>query len=115
MTIVSVEGAVCGFPAVISASRIDRDRMKVTVECGCETIGRWSRNLRDFDWRDSLRPDTGAGQLVREGMTISHAACPVTYAVRKAIEVEVGAALPRDIHIRFAAREEEPRNGCKET
>jgi len=111
MTIVSVEGAVCGFPAVISASRIDRDRMKVTVECGCETVGRWSRNLQDFDWRDSLRPDMGIAELVKGGELISHAACPVLFAVRKAIEVEVGAALPRDIHIRFTARKEEPRNG----
>ncbi|MBI4771144.1 MAG: hypothetical protein HY784_12220, partial [Chloroflexi bacterium] len=32
---------------------------------------------------------------------IRHTACPIPAAILKAIEVEVGIALPRDVHIQF--------------
>ena len=104
MTIVSVEGAACGFSAVIAASRINRDLMSVKVDSDCEIIERWSQGLLEFNWRESLRPDAGITQLVK-GEMISHAACPIPFAVRKAIEVEIGAARPQDIHITFVAHD----------
>jgi hypothetical protein len=104
LTIVSVEGAACGFSMVISASREDRDLMKVVVNGNCEIIEQWSQGLHVFNWRDSLRPDTKIAWIVR-GETIPHAACPVPFALRKAMEVEIGAARPQDIHITFLAHD----------
>jgi hypothetical protein len=106
VTILSVEGAACGYSAVISASKINRDLMNITVDCDCEIIARWSKGLLEFNWRDSLRPKTRIAQLVK-GETISHAACPVPLAVRKAIEVEIGAARPQDINITFVTHDQD--------
>ena len=110
VTIVSVEGAACGYSAVISASGRKRDLMNVTVDCDCEIIERWSRGLLEFNWRESLRPDPGIAQPVK-GEMIPHAACPIPLAVRKAIEVEIGAARPQDIHIKCVAHDEGRRDG----
>lgn len=110
VTIVSVEGAACGSSVVISASRRNRDLMNITVDCDCEIIKRWSQGLLEFNWRESLRPDSGIAQLVK-GEMIPHAACPIPLAVRKAIEVEIGAARPQDIHITFVAHDWGRRNG----
>jgi len=84
--------------------------MNITVDCDCEIIKQWSQGLLAFHCRDSLRPETEIARLVK-GETILHAACPVPLAVRKAIEVEIGAALPRDTHITFVAHDWDRQDG----
>ncbi len=64
VTMVSVEGAACNFSAMISASKINRDLMNITVDCDCGIIERWSQGLREFNWQDSFRSDTKIAQLV---------------------------------------------------
>jgi hypothetical protein len=55
VTMVSVEGATCGFSAVSSALKINHDLMNITVDCDCEII-----------LRDCLRPVMGIAQLEKE-------------------------------------------------
>lgn len=55
----------------------------------------------ELEWQDALEPLADSPVYKSALEHIKHPACPVLVAIVKAIEVEVGVALPRDVVIRF--------------
>ncbi len=101
MTKATVDAGICGFTALIEVIRLSSQTLRVVVTSDCEMVSKMGEELRDIDWHDALnqREDCLLYKSLQEH--IKHAACPVPIAILKAIEVEVGAALPRDVLIRF--------------
>ncbi len=74
--------------------------MTVEIRSDCEHIQKLAAGLTEVD---PLREITfrGAGPLTYELASehCAHAACPVPVGILKAIEVEAGLALPKDVTI----------------
>jgi hypothetical protein len=105
MTEVEVFAGVCGHSAVITATKLEDGRVQVVIDSECEQITAMNADLEHLQWK-------GKGHVVFKRMAESavyqsatrhlrHTACPVPAAILKAIEVEVGAALAKDVTIRF--------------
>ncbi len=105
MTRVEVFAGICGHSAVIEVTSVDAAHVKVTVHSECEQITAMNPDLEYIQWK-------GKGHQVFKRMTesavyqsaaqhIRHTACPIPAAILKAIEVEAGIALPKDVTITF--------------
>lgn len=101
MTRITVDAGICGFTTLIEVVTLSSQRVRVSVTSDCEMVSKMGEELRDIDWRDALKQQENCLLYKSLQQHIKHVACPVPIAVLKAIEVEVGAALPGDVVIRF--------------
>ena len=101
MTKVVVEAGICGFTATIEVTKVSAHKVRVVIVSECEMLSEMGSQLEELDWRDALRPQGNSPVCNAVFKHTEHAACPVPSAILKAIEVEVGMALPRDVSVRF--------------
>ena len=105
MTRVVVDAGICGLTTTVEVTKLSNRRAKVVIASGCEVVSEMGGQLQEVDWLDALRSAANSPVYSCAFQHIKHAACPVPSAILKAIEVEVGAALPRDVSIRFETPE----------
>ena len=101
MTKVVVDAGICGFTAIVEVVRLSQRRVRVTASSDCEMVSKLNSQLGELDWQDALRQLADSPVYNCASHHIKHPACPIPVAIVKAIEVEVGVALPRDAVIRF--------------
>lgn len=113
-TRVEVFAGVCGHSAVIEVSKVDDTHVQVVIHSECEQITDMNPDLARLQWK-------GKGHEVFKRMTdstvyqsaakhIRHTACPIPSAIIKAIEVETGVALPKDVAITFTSPPSQEKN-----
>ena len=106
-TRIEVYAGVCGHSAVIDVTKVDDTHVQVVITSACDEITAMNPDLAQVQWK-------GKGHEVFKRMTesavyqsaakhIRHTACPIPTAILKAIEVEVGVALPKDVTITFSS------------
>jgi len=101
MTRVVVEAGNCGFTATVEVTKLSARKVGVAVASECETLIEMGGQLEELDWPDALKPPGDSPVYNTAFKCIRHAACPVPTAILMAIEVEIGAAVPKDVSIRF--------------
>ena len=101
MTVVEVDAGCCGFTTKIEILKVDDQMVKAAVSSDCEMITAWGKELGSLDWGQCLRNSVDSPVFQCTSKHIGHVACPVSVALLKAMEVEVGVALPVDVAIRF--------------
>ena len=101
MTRVTVDAGVCGFITTVEVTRLSSQLVSVAIVSDCELVGKMGQELASINWQEALKPrvDSPVHKAAREHL--KHVACPVSVAILKAIEVEIGAALPKDVVLRF--------------
>ncbi len=103
MTKVKVDSGICGFSALIMAEK-DKDNNKkiyIFIDTECEMV---KKMLEDISTLDARAAFTGHlnNQVYRSAAKhIKHVACPVPAGILKAIEVESGVCLPKNVSIVF--------------
>jgi hypothetical protein len=105
MTRVVVDAGACGFTITVEVVRLSRRRVKVAIGGDCDMVNEMSSQLSELDWHAALRAPENSVVYQCASKHIRHAACPVPMAILKAIEVEVGITLPRDVVIQFEPKE----------
>jgi len=99
MATACIEAGICGFTTTVR-TRAEGATTKVEIESDCEHIKKLAVALTEVD---PFREITfrGEGPLTYEMARrhCAHAACPVPTGILKAIEVEAGLALPKDVTI----------------
>jgi hypothetical protein len=101
VTRVEVDAGICGFHTVITAERVSPHSLSITLNSDCRMVAACREPLQDLSWKSALRPREEGSVQSLMFRHIRHSGCPVISAVAKAVEVELGAALPADAHIRF--------------
>ena len=112
MSTAEVYAGVCGHSAIIEVTKVDDKHVQVVIHSACEQITAMNPDLARIQWK-------GKGHQVFKSMTesvvyqsaarhIRHTACPIPAAILKAIEVEVGIALPQDVTITFTNSRSNP-------
>jgi hypothetical protein len=107
---VKVDPGICGFPATIKVERASKDLVKVHIACGCDQVKRFGERVADLEWKRAFGPMCTTEVYKAASETLKHVTCPIPMALLKAVEAEIGAALPRDVTVRFiedSDREEE--------
>ena len=102
MTRVAVACGACGFQADIEVVRDGKRAVSLRLVSDCAAVTRWAAAAGRIDWRVALGRTAEALKFWQSALdTLEHRGCPVPVAVVKAIEVEIGAALPVDAAIHF--------------
>ncbi|MDP2917562.1 MAG: hypothetical protein Q8O16_06510 [Dehalococcoidia bacterium] len=101
MTRIIVDPGICGFKATVEVARQDRLKVKISIATECDMIKALGAELAELDWREALGKPSESPVYKCAFRHIKHTACPLPSAVLKAVEVEVGAALPRDVVFHF--------------
>ncbi len=101
MTAVQVDCGICGYHALVEVSGESKTHVRVSVQTECEMLSDAVVQVDGAEWREALSPRSPNSVHAVMFQVIKHAGCPVPTAVAKAIEVEVGVALPQDVNNRF--------------
>lgn len=102
MATARIDAGICGFTTTVRTAGEGRT-MKVTVESDCEHIRKLAAALTEVDpYREITFRGDGPVTLELARLHCAHAACPVPVGILKAIEVEAGLALPKDVTITVA-------------
>ncbi len=102
MTRVTVDAGACGYRATIEVEKVDRHTVRVRIDSACEEIAAMNPDLAELNWRRGVFCKIAASRVyLSAAQHVKHAACPIPSAILKAIEVEVGIALAKDVTIHF--------------
>ncbi|HSB88990.1 MAG TPA: hypothetical protein VLD63_03075 [Anaerolineales bacterium] len=108
MRSLEVQAGACGYTAKITIHKVDERHVRVEIESSCDQITAMSDDLACLQWKgkghEVFRPMNESAVYRSASAHIRHTACPIPSAILKAIEVEVGAALPQDVTIHFRPR-----------
>jgi hypothetical protein len=105
MTVLNVQAGACGCTARVTARKVDDRHVQVLIESDCEQVVAMNADLTQLQWKG--KGHEVFGRLLESAVYrsasdhIRHTACPVPSAILKAIEVEVGAAVPADVSFVF--------------
>jgi len=106
MRSLEVQAGACGYTAKITIHKVDERHVRVEIESGCDQITAMNTDLACLQWKgkghEVFRPMNDSAVYRSASARIRHTACPIPSAILKAIEVEVGAALARDVKINFS-------------
>lgn len=99
----TIDAGICGYTTIVEATSNGKYEIGIQITSDCKAIQRMGDNLisvnalNEISFRGGKMPAT-----IEKGIEYcSHAACPVPAGVVKAIEIEAGLALPKDVSIKL--------------
>lgn len=96
-----VNSGICGFAVTITVEKGKDKKLSISLDTECEMVNKMREDISLLDVRSALARHQNNPVLLSAAKHLQHVACPVASAILKAIEVEAGAALPRDVSIVF--------------
>ena len=97
-----VDAGICGNTTTIDVVSLPDHKVKVTVTSDCDVVGKMGEELKEVDWLSLWKQQGDSYDAYRAASrTTKHFMCPVPVAILKAIEVEAGLALPKDVTFSF--------------
>jgi len=100
MTKVIVHPGICGFDAFLEAINSD-GVVKLQIKSECEDVKKLAEILTEVSLKDLIGPLNQNKVYKTATKCISHSSCPIVCAIIKAVEVELGLALKKDVTIKF--------------
>lgn len=108
-TKVIINPGACGFPAVVVIKKKDGETFSVSITSECEMVSKLGAEIGELTMMDVFKriPDN---PVFRKGaICLRHVACPALSGILKALEVEAGLNLPKDVSITFVAEDAEDK------
>jgi hypothetical protein len=97
-----VDAGICGNTTTIDVVSLPDHKVKVTVNSDCEVVGKMGEELKEVDWLSIWKQQGDSYDAYKAASRLTkHFMCPIPVAVLKAIEVEAGLALPKDVTFSF--------------
>jgi hypothetical protein len=101
MTKVIVNSGICGFSVTITAEK-DRDKnIRVSLDTECEMVKEMEKDIPILNMMSVFTAHLNNPVYRSASAHVKHTACPVMSGILKAVEVEAGLALPKDVSIVF--------------
>jgi hypothetical protein len=106
MTKVRVDPGQCGMEAVIEVIKKDKGAFELRITSPCEMAMKLAEELPTLTSVDAFRKFLDNPVYKKGATCVKHVACPVPCAILKALEVEAGLGVPKDVRIVFVRDEE---------
>ena len=107
-TRVIVNPGVCGLRCAIQVEKLGRKKASVAIlDSDCEQVRKMSQWIKEITLEDLFKPFTQNPLFMWAEKAQCHTTCLVPMAILKAVEVEMGMAVPRNAGLEFEAREQE--------
>jgi len=107
MTTVQVNPGVCGFTVAVVVEKDKDNNFHISVETECEMVKKMAEEISFLAFRAPFSAILHNPVYRSASKNLKHSACPVPSGILKAIEVEVGACLPRPVTITFSEKQKE--------
>lgn len=104
MTTVVVKSGACGFTVAITVEKHSDGKMTVSLDTSCEMV---KKMLEDIAILDRFTPFAGFQSnpvYISAAKHLKHTACAVPCAVLKALEVEAGLNVAKDVGLAFVKK-----------
>ena len=102
MTKVIVNAGACGFTVTITAEKDTGKKIRVSLDTECEMVKKMQEDISFLDMRTVFTGHLNNPVYRSAAKYLQHVACPVISGILKAVEVEAGLALPKDVRIVFS-------------
>ncbi len=100
-----VDSGICGYKVAVEVTSLGRKHVKVKLQTGCEMCMAMNPELSNLKVKGKdhqvLRNIVDSAVYQSASRHLRHTGCVVPSAIIKAIEVEIGTALPKDVNIKF--------------
>ncbi len=100
-----VYSGICGYEVGVEVTSLDQDHVKVELQTACEMCSAMNPELAQLQvngkGHEVLRRMTDSAVYHSASRHIRHPGCVVPAAIIKAIEIEIGIALPQDVTIKL--------------
>ena len=101
MTKVIVDSGICGFSVTITAEKGKGKKIRVSIETECEMVKKMADEIHVLDMMAVFTRFLENPVYRSASKHLKHVTCPVPCGILKAMEVEAGFALPKDVSITF--------------
>ena len=102
MTKVTVNSGVCGYRVSITAEKGKDKKILITLESECEMVMDMAEDISLLDMMTLFTGHLNNPVHRSAAKHLKHVACPVASGILKAVEVEAGLAVPKDVQIVFS-------------
>lgn len=97
-----IHSGICGFSTTVETT-MDGDTCKIEIHSECKAIQKMAAELTEVDPMREISFRRSTPHIHEMGVKYcSHAACPVPVGIVKAVEIEAGLALPKDVTIKLS-------------
>lgn len=101
-----IHSGICGYKVGVEVNRLDQKNVQVQLHTDCEMCLAMNPELANLQVKGKghqvLRRMVDSAIYQTASRHIRHPGCIVPAAIIKAIEVEIGAALPEDVTIKLS-------------
>jgi len=102
MTRLTIESGICGFTTKVTANLKEGGKdVSIAMESGCEMVEAMAGELKEASKMSVFTGFLTNPVYKAAARHLKHTACPVPSGIIKAMEVEAGFCLPRDVSIIF--------------
>lgn len=101
MTKVKISSGICGFSTIVTAEKGKGRKIHIKLDTECEMAGKMADEIGILDVMAVFTGFLNNPVYRAAAKNLRHVACPVTSGILKAIEVELGICLPKDVTITF--------------
>jgi hypothetical protein len=105
MTRVKIDPGVCGFSAVVTVEKQEGQNFSVKIESDCEMVQQLGQEISSLTLKDAFIRFDNNRVYGKASSCLKHTACPVPSGILKALEVEAGLAVPRNVTVKFLSEE----------
>jgi hypothetical protein len=97
----TINPGACGLSTVVEVVKDDGKNFRVKISSECEMVEKLGGKIQGLVMMDAFKKILD-NPVYRDGSScLKHVSCPVPCGILKALEVEAGLAVPRDVTMRF--------------
>ncbi len=101
MTKVLIHSGVCGFSTTVTAERDKDKKILISLETECEMVKNMADEIAALDMMAVFTRFLDNPVYRSASKHLKHVTCPVPSGILKAMEVEAGFAVPKDVSVTF--------------
>jgi hypothetical protein len=101
MTRIKITPGVCGLLATVEIRKKEGKNFSASISSDCEMVEKLGAEIEELTFMDAFKRIIDNPVYRKGSLCLKHVSCPVPCGILKALEVEAGVALPRDVKIEF--------------
>ena len=101
MAKIKINPGACGMEVMVAVTQKDQNTFTVSITSECKMVEKLGQELNELAMMDAFRHLLVNPVFVKGAACLKHAACPVPSGILKALEVEAGLNVPRDVTMTF--------------
>ena len=101
MTKAVVNSGICGFSVTVIAEKREGKEIRLTLDTECEMVKKMAEDIASLEMMAVFTGFANNPVYKAAARHLKHAACPVPSAILKAVEIEAGLCIPKDVKMSF--------------